>query len=166
MNEMNNNLIFAIDPGPSESAYVIWDGKNQKILEKAIVSNKRILQLIYAKKNGNNFSLIMEMVEYMGMPVGREVFETVLWIGRFVEAAGLENMQNHLMGRRKVKIYFCNSMKAKDSNVRQSLINRFGPPGTKHKSGLTYGLKKDLWSAFALAVTYYDLFVLKQPQSW
>lgn len=35
---------FAIDPGPVESAYVIWDG--ERILEKGKVPSERVLPLI------------------------------------------------------------------------------------------------------------------------
>jgi hypothetical protein len=47
-------------------------------------------------------------------------------------------------------------MKAKDSNIRQALIDRFGDVGTKNNQGFFYGFKKDIWSAFAVGCTYLD----------
>jgi hypothetical protein len=47
-------------------------------------------------------------------------------------------------------------MRAKDSNIRQALIDRFGEPGTKKVPGLLYGIKKDEWSALALGVFWHD----------
>ena len=51
----------------------------------------------------------------------------------------------------------CKTMKAKDSNIRQALIDRFGEVGTKNKQGWFYGFKKDIWSAYAIGITYVDL---------
>jgi len=55
--------------------------------------------------------------------------------------------------RKEVKIYLCGSMKAKDPNIRQALIDRLGDPGTKKNPGPTYGVKSHAWSALAVAVT-------------
>jgi hypothetical protein len=54
-------------------------------------------------------------------------------------------------------------MRAKDSNIRQSLVDRFAPgernygKGTKAKPGFFYGFAADAWQAYALGVTYLDI---------
>lgn len=142
---------FAIDPGPVESAYVIWDGVS--ILEKGKVPNLTLLSLIGS--HGLRSRFVCEMIASYGMAVGAEVFETCIWIGRFVEAAGGSEQMDRVV-RMKVKMHLCHQAKAKDSNIRQALIDRFGPPGVKKTPGLTYGLSGDTWAAFALAATYHD----------
>jgi hypothetical protein len=97
--------------------------------------------------------LVIEMVASYGMPVGKEIFETVLAIGQMVEAW---RGQHTLIYRKDVKMHLCGSMKAKDSNIRQALIDRHGEPGTKNSPGATYGISKDVWSALAVATTYHD----------
>ena len=92
------------------------------------------------------------------MAVGRSVFVTLLWIGRFVE---LMRGDMELIPRRSAKMFLCNSMKAKDANIRQALIDRLGEQGTKKKQGGTYGVKSHIWSALAIAVTAQNLQEMK-----
>lgn len=141
--------IFAIDPGPKETAYVIWDGKT--ILEKGKVPNLTVLSLIGI--HSRDCKMVCEMIASYGMAVGAEVFETCIWIGRFVEAA---QGQMDRVVRLKMKQHLCHSPKANDSNIRQALIDRLGAPGTKAAPGVTYGVSKDVWAALAVGVTYYD----------
>lgn len=71
------------------------------------------------------------MIASYGMAVGKEVFETCVWIGRFIEIAIFKNIEVEYIYRKDEKMNLCNSMKAKDSNIRQALIDRFGEVGTK-----------------------------------
>lgn len=151
-----NRLVFAIDPGDKQSAYCVYDGKRP--IEFGIASNEEVLALFghlsshYADPHPE---LVIEMIASYGMAVGANVFETCVWIGRFVQAWG-RRAPCARVKRGEVKMHLCNSMRAKDSNVRQALIDRFGEPGTKKAPGVTYGISKDVWAAFALAVTHYD----------
>lgn len=61
-----------------------------------------------------------------------------------------------MMPRIEVKKHLCHNGAAKDSNIRQALIDRFGPPGVKKEPGILYGVKKDIWAAMAIAVTWFD----------
>jgi len=91
------------------------------------------------------------------MPVGIETFETCYWIG-----AMCHEYNGKRIYRSTVKHHLCGSSKAKDANVRQALIDRFGPGrelaiGTKKNPGPLYGISSHCWAALALAVTYQDL---------
>lgn len=145
-------MLIAIDPGPKESAYVIVDQVSCEIADKAIVTNS---ELLYILENHNHLTTVaIEMVASYGMPVGAEVFETVLWIGRFIQVR--EDLKPTLIYRKDVKMHLCQSMRAKDSNIVQALKDRFGEVGTKKKPGYFYGFKGDIWQAYAVAVTYLD----------
>jgi hypothetical protein len=99
----------------------------------------------------------IEMIASYGMAVGKEVFETCVWIGRFRQALENNSVQNlKFIYRKDEKMNLCHSMKAKDSNIRQALIDRFGEVGTKKKPGWFYGVSKDVWAAIAVGVTYAD----------
>src|SRR3972149_1434047 len=73
-------MILGIDPGNEKSAYVLWDG--ERVHDKNTVKNESILDLAGIAKS-ENCAVGIEMISSYGMPVGKEVFETCVWIGRF-----------------------------------------------------------------------------------
>ncbi len=143
-------MILAIDPGNEYSAYCLVDKSTYKPIEFNKVKNDELLKII----KGNLYDeLIVEMVASYGIAVGQTVFETCVWIGRFIQAC---NTNYHFIYRKEEKMNLCNSMRAKDSNIRQALIDRFGIVGTKKNPGWFYGFKSDIWSAYAVAITFLD----------
>lgn len=164
---MQNNMILAIDPGNIDSAYVVL-GKDLKPVEFGKVNNEILkdrLEKIYI-----NYEIdytIIEMVACYGMAVGKEVFETCVWIGRFHEVSLRFSVDVKFIYRKDEKINLCNSMKAKDSNIRQALIDRFAKHDFKNGKGMKknpdwfYGFKADIWAAYAVGVTYYDMHLNK-----
>lgn len=151
---------LAIDPGPTDSAYVVWNGV--AILDKGIVPSTAILAVINtmgtlsAMEPEKQFAVVCERVACYGMPVGKEVFETCFYSGRYWERADAEHLKFFLVPRLEVKMHLCGQARAKDGNISQALKDRFGDKGTKAAPGLTYGLSADMWQAFALAVTFND----------
>jgi len=144
-------MILSIDPGPTESAWVFWDGNRLQSFAKE--PNELVIERVRQAKS-NTAACVIEMIASYGMPVGAEVFETVYWSGRFAEAYGAEHV--HRTPRLAVKMHLCHSSRAKDGNVRQALIDRFGVPGKKASPGALYGVSGDIWAALALAVTWWD----------
>jgi hypothetical protein len=112
-------------------------------------------------KNNYYDELVIEMIASYGLPVGKEIFGTCLWIGRFVQIACDRNVFPNLLYRSEVKLNLCRSLKAKDSNVIQALKDRFGDKGTIKNKGWFYGFSKDVWQAYAIAVTWTDERKLK-----
>lgn len=148
-------ILLAIDPGTTESGWVLFDGA--KVIDSGVTSNHALCVRINRRQWDGGWepeptSLAIEMIASYGMPVGAEVFETCVWIGRFIEAwNGLED--HRLIYRRDVKLELCGSPRAKDANIRQALIDRIGAPGTKKEPGPTYGVKSHAWAALGVAVT-------------
>lgn len=145
--------ILAIDPGNVESAYVLMDSETYKPIEFGKVENNIMLDLI------NDYvydDFVIEMIQSYGMGVGKSVFDTCVWIGRFVQQASHFTNKIEYIYRAEEKMNLCHTMKAKDSNIRQALIDRFGEVGTKNKKGYFYGFKKDIWASYAVGVTYLD----------
>jgi len=150
--------VLAIDPGHAESAYVLLNERGvPEDWEK--VPNEDLLQLMDHPPLDDTSVLAIEMVASYGMPVGSEVFDTCVWIGRFLERWGGKTRQ--LVYRKDVMLHLCNQRNAKDANIRAALIDRFGPGkdvavGLKKSPGPLYGLTGDCWSALAVAVTVVD----------
>lgn len=151
--------ILAIDPGPVQSAMVLL-GPDRKILEARIEGNEKVARILGVPPFGFPHVAI-EMIASYGMPVGAEVFETCTWIGRFEEAYVHKDLMARYF-RKDIKLHLCGSNRARDSNVRQALIDLLGPAGIKKDPGPTYGIKKDMWAALAVAV--YAHHVLNQPK--
>ena len=152
-------VIFAIDPGNTESAYAIVNLPDFRLLEFGKVDNHRLLQDVPVYV-GTADHFAIEMVASYGMPVGKDVFETCVWIGRFVQRAEKEY---HFVYRKDEKVRLCHDSRAKDSNIRQALIDRYAKfdfkngKGTKKEPDTFYGVSKDVWQAIAVAVTYYEM---------
>lgn len=160
--------ILAIDPGNIQSGYVLVEHDGQeirKVLDVGKTTNERIVE-----KMMKDLPLIsdfaIEMVQSMGQTVGQEVFDTCVWVGRFWEVAryayvGISGKKT--IYRREEKLYLCGCLSAKDKNIRQALIDRYGVVGTKKNPGFFYvnGTKfaKDMWQAMAVAVTYFDKYI-------
>lgn len=157
---MPPKTIYAIDPGTTESALVVWDG--DKIADAVIAPNEQMLSLVESYAAGKGVLAIEQICSY-GMPVGKETFETVFWSGRFAQVWAERGGQFEQVPRLKVKMHLCHSSKAKDSNVWQALVDRFGAPGKKSSPGLLYPLKSHTRAAFALAVYWMDTRAEVQP---
>lgn len=116
--------------GNIESAYCVIDSKTYKPLYFGKVDNEYLKSWIYTHDNLFD-ELVIEMIASYGMAVGQTVFETCVWIGRFVQQIDYIGKKYSYIYRKDEKMNICNNMKAKDSNIRQALIDRFGEVGTK-----------------------------------
>jgi hypothetical protein len=153
--------ILAIDPGSTESGYARIDPTTRRPLDIGKIPNEQLLDKLDRLDLGRTpiNRVAIEMIKSYGMPVGAEVFETCVWIGRFAQVVDSYGcLPWELVYRADVKLHHCHSSKAKDANITQALIDRFasGQPnrgkGTKADPGWFYGFKADIWQAMALAV--------------
>ena len=157
--------ILAIDPGTYKSGWaVVGDGNSVTQFGKR--DNKEILDGLrhglYGWHTAN--MVVIEMMTSYGKPVGGEVFETLVWIGRFLEGAGHQPATR--ITRREVKNHICRGHRKKnDSQVRACLIERYGPDandaiGTKKKPGPLHGVTGDVWAALAVGVAYREIYLI------
>lgn len=154
-------IILAIDPGSAQSAYVAYDTIGGEIVQSGIYENEDMLSII---KSIYNNILAIEMVASYGMPVGKTVFETCLWVGRFIEShqqMWRDTPYKKYYRKTDICMHLCHSTRAKDSNIRQAIIDRYPATGggktpqigIQKKPGPLYGVSKDVWAALAVAIT-------------
>ena len=148
-----SRTLYAIDPGTTHSALVIVQ---EGIVVGGIWTNDMLTWHLREYEGGKHAHMVIEQIEAMGMAVGKETFETVFWSGRFAEAWDNRLRSWSRVTRRQVKLHLCGSMKAKDANIRQALIDKFGGIACTKKGGALYGIKSHLWAALAVAVTYQE----------
>jgi len=164
--------ILAIDPGTTKSAYVVYEWSGHAIgsvFAHGIYNNEDMLSVIATTPHDH---LAIEMVASYGMAVGKTVFETCVWIGRFIQKDSQQWLNPPSDGwytkiyRKDVKMHLCGSLRAKDANVRQAIIDRYPATGggktpqvgTKSKPGPLYGVSNDVWAALGVAITYRDSY--------
>lgn len=155
-------IILALDPGNTQTGYAVLEMPEFRLIKFGKTDNTPLLTLVANSDVLHDVDAVaIEMVASYGMAVGREVFETCVWIGRFHQAADHPN--THYVYRKDEKQILCGSLKAKDANIRQALIDRYAKhdlkngKGTKANPDVFYGVSKDVWAAIAVGVTYYEL---------
>lgn len=144
--------IIAIDPGNVQSGYCVIDQKTLRPLEFGKIDNEELLKkLESAAKQGWRWAVI-EMVASYGMSVGRDVFDTTFWIGRFYQVLS-SWCPVRMMCRIEEKKHICHDSRANDTAIRRALIDRFAAhdlkngKGTKKAPDFFYGFKADVWAA-------------------
>lgn len=147
-------MILAIDPGTTESGWCLYDADG--VHGSGVEPNEAILRRI--QHWGGHVAI--EMIASYGMAVGREVFETCVWIGRMKQIYRDPDAVK-LVYRRDVKLHLCGTPQAKDPNVRQAIIDLFPATGggktpqigTKQQPGPLYGVSSHAWPALGVAIT-------------
>lgn len=148
--------VLAIDPGNRESAWCIIDGETMKPLSFGKEENQVVLDDV---QHLSYDRIVIERVASYGMAVGRDVFETCEWVGRFTQAA---RVPPDYVYRKEEKLHLCGDSRAKDTNIRRALIDRFAQhdmkngKGTKKNPDWFYGFSADVWAAYAVGITYIE----------
>lgn len=153
-------IVLAIDPGNTHSALVLYDAATRRVLSKRKLENHEALVAIRSSWHIAPDHLAIEMAESFGAKVWSQVFTTVLWTGRFIEAWTSHGLPFTLVTRREVKNAVAGEHRANDAQIRNALIDRWGGKevaiGSKHAPGPLHGVTADCWAALAIAVTFAD----------
>ena len=161
-------MVFAIDPGNIQSAYV-WLNDDLSIREFAKKDNEYVLNAfenyVALSDTNSNVKVAIEMIACYGQRVGKEVFETCVYIGQLKQICRQYGVIPKFIYRKEEMEVLCNGQNNGDSGIRRVLIERFAKhdlkngKGTKKNPDFFYGFAKDIWAAMAVAITYHDKYL-------
>lgn len=160
-------MIIAVDPGNIESAYIVLNN-NLGIMGFDKCTNSKLLEIIDRRLNFDSThetKIVIEMIACYGQRVGKEIFETCMYIGQLKELCRRYNVDVTLVYRKEEMEVLCNGQNNGDGGIRRALIERFAKhdlkngKGTKKSPDVFYGFAKDIWAAMAVAVTYHDKYL-------
>ena len=154
-------MILACDPGPERSALVLYDSTLERPVGHWLLPNSEVRDVL------DEYHHTPLVIEYtppyaLHMKTGRayvpnQVVLTAIEIGRFIERN--EPKKSILISRIDIKKHLLGRSNGTDADVTQSILARYGGTrknavGTKATPGPLYGIKKDIWAALAVAITY------------
>lgn len=172
MNAERKRYILAIDSGTFESAYVLIEYQTLRPFLFDKIPNDEMIVMIRNICLGYDLEIAaIEKIASYGKPIGQETIDTAEWNGEFRRTLIDKGIHPMMIYRRQERMNLCESNTANDAMIRQALIDRFayGVPnkgkGTKDNRGFFYGFRADIWQAFAVAVTAYDLSVRRRSNA-
>jgi len=161
--------VIAIDPGPTESAVVLWDG--EKIISSCDMPNENIVEALAEwdeaipewdteRPLDTDYVCAIEQLRGFGVLASDAIFDTCWWSGRFAQAFGMK--RTHMIPRKKAAAHICGTGGiSKDQFVREAIIQRFGGKekavGSKKSPGILYGISSHKWAALCIALYYWDV---------
>lgn len=148
--------IIGIDPGTKESGIVIVEKEMPTFAAK--INNPGIIQHLYSMPF---YELAIEGMQHYGMPLGKDVFTTLLWAGRFWEAAASRSQSVFFYTKPEWTRTICGPYGKKDSDVRRALLARFGDDKKGEPLHILKG-NSDKRSAFGVAIHHSDICKLSR----
>lgn len=176
--------ILGIDPGSEKTGLCIFRPASYRVEDPCILPNSEVLRYLSMKltekrpKTVQVRWVVQELISSYGFSVGRSVFETVRWNGRFTQhlcsiAENNPELRFSVLGvpRFRIKQVVCNSKaKRNDASVidalkrkfyaRHRVPKEFYKPG-RRGCGPLKEVKGDAWQALAAAVAFAE-----QGRSW
>lgn len=147
------SYIIGIDPGATQSGFVVYDPIFETVIDKEICLNISV-QVLMERYKGQAKDVVIEQLRGYGLRVGNDTFDSIYWSGRFAQAALSLGMEVYMTPRKDIVKALCDNGNAGDKGVRDALIDMFGPPGTKKSPGKLYGISSHMWAALAACVAH------------
>lgn len=148
--------VLALDPGDTQTGYCFIDTDTLRPLRFGKEDDQNVLLLVQMETYD---LLVSERVASYGMAVGRNVFETCEWVGRYTQAS---HAPVAYIYRKEVVLHICNSPRGNDATIRRALIDRFAThdrtngKGSKKRPDFFFGFRADMWAAYAAGLAYIE----------
>ena len=117
--------LLAIDPGSAKSAVVLYSTRERRPLQWVWHDNETLRDwlLMGWHQLAVKGHLVIEYPKPRGMPTSKDEMDTLFEAGRLVQAWGRAWSPVY---RQDVKLALCGHATAKDANIKQAIIDRFG----------------------------------------
>lgn len=153
-----DDVILAVDPGPTESAWVFYNTRTRHLEEFGYDPVVDVRRIVEQAGREPSIPLAIEVVACYGMKVGQSIFDTCEEVGRLIT---LHGGPIHRIKRKEVVRHLTGGVTGGDAAVRAAILARFLPSGggktpqvgTKAAPGPLYGVKGDIWAALGVAIT-------------
>lgn len=153
-------VILSIDPGETHSGVVLVDTGDDPPIVIGVWTKEPNHEVLKLAAWDTPDLVLIEMMKARGMPVSDNEMETMVWIGRFLQAAGEARVRR--IYRADVKLAICGSSRANDSNIRRAVLDTYPSTGggktpqhgTKKQPGPLYGVANHAFPALAVALTW------------
>lgn len=145
-------ITLGIDPSDTKHAWAVYDSDTQAVLAHGRDWLNDDWALPWDWKNCDMVAI--EMVASYGMAAGASLFDTCVKIGQLVAFmhAWFRAEEVRLITRIEVKKQITGRTNAKDSNIRQALLDMWGGVQATKKGQPLHGIAGDTWAALAVAV--------------
>ena len=180
--------ILGIDPSNKASAFCLVELPTLKPIDFGFLKEDDMLDYVENCPCDDDkvVYLAIEGMQNLGQVIGKDVFNTAYLVGRLYERASLVPIldgywtdtklsDTFICGHsyKDIKLIFRNQEKkvicgkasrVKDKDIRQALINRFAKfdhkngKGSKQNQDWFYGFSKDVWQAYGICLTAYELY--------
>lgn len=157
--------LLAIDPGTTQSAYVILDADKRPVEFQKIRNGELLSRIELAHCSATRWTQIDAVaIEMPGVAMvsGGEIFHTCRWVGKFEHAwnrqQDVHGRMSELVYRKDVKLHLLGRLNQKGSDklIRAALIAKYGGPTAIRKGGPLHRVAGDCWAALSVALTYLD----------
>ena len=156
-------IIFAVDPGSEKSGWVTFNTDTHEVSDFGTTENGKLEGFIDCGGYSDCDIFAYEMIGHYGkgMPAGKSVFETCIWIGHF-EKAWNNKCTTYRILNNQIRVALCGTVRAKEKNIHLAAKETFEPygggkdpyKGIKSQPGPLFGMTGHEFSALAVALAW------------
>lgn len=133
------NVIICFDPGNDLTGWCVYSVEDKILFYKNKESNLEVIKKF--KEFFQKYNVLQVGIEYpssYGMSVGQSLYDTCTFIGILIQISKDNNANPELVFRKSVKMFLCNSVRAKDAEVNLRVREYFGEDNTIKSPNVFY----------------------------
>lgn len=125
------NVIICFDPGNDLTGWCVYSVEDKILFYKNKEDNLKVIEKF--KEFFQKYNILQVGIEYpssYGMSVGQSLYDTCTFVGILIQISKNNNVNPELVFRKSVKMFLCNSVRAKDAEVNLRVREYFGEDNT------------------------------------